>query len=194
MTFPFPKNQAVGIEIGFRQLGQSIQVATIASSDHTEQPQAIIAPSKILRAIEHVYDLQSELDEAAALLGKRIKPILNTAPLSEAHPKYRLWKRAAKLPNNVTLSYETAYKLARWLKHEPEALPAEAAGAVSNCRFGFSRRYRELHNLRAKQLLNRKHFYKQVASELVARRELIVLEDIALSVFAEVRDRDNALS
>ena len=67
-------------------------------------------------------------------------------------------------------------------------------GAISNWWSGFSRRYRELHNLRAKQLLNRKHFYRQVASELVARRELIVLEEIDLSVFAEVRDRDNALS
>ena len=189
-----PKNQAVGIDIGFRRLGQSIQVATIASSDHTEQPKAIIAPSKMLKAIEHVHDLQSELDDAAALLGKKIKPILNTAPLPEDHPKYRLWKRAARLPNNVTLSYETAYKLARWLKHEPEALPVEATGAISNWWSGFSRRYREIHNLRAKQLLNRKHFYRQVASELVARRELIVLEEIDLSVFAEVRDRDNALS
>ena len=165
-----PKNQAVGIDIGFRQLGQSIQVATIASSDHTEQSKAIIAPAKMIKAIEHVYDLQSELDEAAALLGKKIKANLNTTPLPEDHPKYRLWKRAAQLPNNITLSYETAYKLARWLKHEPKALPAEAAGAMSNWWSGFSRRYRELHNLRAKQLLNRKHFYRQVASQLVARR------------------------
>lgn len=42
--------------------------------------------------------------------------------------------------------------------------------------------------------MNRKHFYRQIASELVSHKKLIVLEDINLTIFAEVKDKDNALS
>ena len=148
----------------------------------------------MIAAIAHVHALQSELDDAASDLGKIIKPILKDNPLSEDHSKYRLWKAAARYPNNVTLSFETAYKVARYLKHEPDFIPAKAAKAVLDWWAVFSRRYRELHNLRAKQLLHRKHFYRQVATDLVAHKQLIVLEEIDLTVFAEVKDRDNELN
>ena len=50
-----------------------------------------------------------------------------------------------------------------------------------------------MHNAKRKQLTHRKHLYRQTASQLVSRGELIVLEKINLSVFAETRDRDNKL-
>ena len=112
----------------------------------------------MIAGIEHVHALQGELDEAASDLGKVIKPILKDNPPLEDHSKYRLWKAAARYPNNVTLSFETAYKVARYLKHEPDFIPAKATKAVRDWWAVYSRRYRELHILRAKQLLHRKHF------------------------------------
>ena len=189
-----PKNAAIGIDIGFRRVKDSIQVATITFSDNKKPPKEIIAPTKMIAGIERVLELQSILDDAASDLGKIIKPILQDNPPPEDHSKYGLWKAAARYPNNVTLSFETAYKVARYLKYEPDFVPAKAAKALLEWWSAYSRRYRELHNLRAKQLLNRKHFYRQVASDLVSYKQLIVLEEINLAVFAEVKDKDNTLS
>ena len=189
-----PKNKAIGIDIGFRRTKDSIQVATLTFSDSKKQPLEILAPPKMIAGMEHVLELQSILDDAATDLGKVIKPILNDNPLNEDHPKHRLWRSLARYPNNVTLSFETAYKAARWLKIEPDFVPEKATKLILDWWSVYSRRYRELHNLRAKQLLNRKHFYRQVASDLVFHKQLIVLEEINLAVFAEVKDKDNNLS
>lgn len=190
-----PKDQAIGIDIGFRHVGNSIQVASITSNNPTAPHQEILAPVKMIEGMERVIDLQSILSDAAADLGTIIKPILKDNPVDEDHPKYKLWKSAANFPNNGTLSFETAYKLARLLiKHDPNFIPATASKHVLNWWSAYSRRYRELHNLRAKQLLHRKHFYRQIASDLVARKQLIVLEEINLTIFTEVKDRDNKLS
>lgn len=189
-----PKNTAIGIDIGFRRVKDSIQVATIVFSDGKQEPLEIVAPKKMIAGMEHVLELQSILDDAASDLGKRIKTILNDAPLNEDHKKFGLWKALAKYPNNVTLSFETAYKAARHLQFEPGFIPEKAATEVLGWWSNYSRRYRELHNLRAKQLLNRKHFYRQIASDLVSYKQLIVLEKIDLDVFAEVKDKDNNLS
>jgi IS605 OrfB family transposase len=189
-----PKDEAIGIDIGFRRTATSVQVATIISSNFNSRPEEIVAPEKMLRAIERVISIQSELDASATELGKEIKPFLLADPLSEDHNKYKLWSSAARLPSHVTLSFETAYKLARWLTWEPNALPVEAANRIIKWWRQYSRRYREQHNLRKKQLLNRKHFYRQIASDLVNRRRLIVLEDIDLSRFAETRDKSTKLT
>jgi len=189
-----PDNVAIGVDIGFRRTNDSIQIATIASSDPKQPAKNILAPEKMIKGMERVIELQSILDDAASDLGKITKPILNDNPLSEDHKRYGLWRGMAKYPPNVTLSFETAYKVARWLQKEPDYIPEKAATAVLEWWAAYSRRYRELHNLRTKQLLHRKHLYRQIASELVARRQLIALEKINLTVFAEVKDRDNKLS
>ena len=155
---PVPHNVAIGIDIGFRHTGDTIQVASITSTDPEKPPSQILIPVKVMRGMERVIELQSILDDAASDLGKITKPILKQKPLSEECPRYSLWRAAAKYPNNVTLSFETAYKVARWLDVDPEYIPAEAAKLFRNWWFAYSRRYRELHNLKAKQLLHRKHF------------------------------------
>jgi transposase len=189
-----PKREAIGIDLGFRKTKDSIIVATIKSNKIGAKVEEISAPVKLIKAMEHVIDLQSELDDAATDLGKAIRPILRKSPLSEEQKKPRLWKAAANIPTNRTLAYETAYKLGRWMLYEPEALPKGAREKILTWWKSYSRKYRELHNLRRKQLLNRKHFYRQVASDLVRRRILMVLEKINLSVFAETRDKENVLS
>jgi transposase len=191
---PVPQNMAIGIDIGFRRVKNSIQVATITYSDPKIPAKEVLAPEKMIAAMEHVLELQAILDDAATELGKTTKPMLKDNPLSEDHERFRLWNAMANYPNNVTLSFETAYKVARWLKTEAYFIPERAAKPVLEWWSAYSRRYRELHNLKAKQLLNRKHFYRQIAFDLVAHKHLIVLEDINLSLFAKVRDRDNNLS
>ncbi len=185
---------AVGIDLGFRATETSVQVATIHFGSLDMKPEAILAPPEMVKALQRVEDLKSTLDDAATELGQVITPILKRQPLDETHPKFRLWESAAKLPRNVTLSSETAYKLSRWLLWDPDALPKDAATEIREWWKAYSRRYREHYNLRAKQLRNRKHFYRQMASELVALKRLIVLEDINLSKFAEARDRDTNLN
>jgi transposase len=189
-----PKHVAIGIDIGFRRTKDSVLVATITSSDPKQPTETILAPNKMIAGMEHVVELQSILDDAAAELGEITKPILKDHPLPDDHKRFGLWKAMARYKNNVTLSFETAYKVARWLQMEPDFIPAKAAKAVLEWWSAYSRRYRELHNLRAKQLLHRKHFYRQVAVDLVARKQLIVLEEINLTVFAQVKDKNNMLS
>ena len=57
-----------------------------------------------------------------------------------------------------------------------------------------SRKYREIHNRRKKQLTHRKHFYRETAASIVAQKKLIVLEDINLTDFAQTRDKNTKLS
>ena len=89
---------------------------------------------------------------------------------------------------------EKAYKVAVWLNHEPDAFLDEITDKVFTWWRSYSRKYREIHNRRRKQLTHRKHFYRQVAHDLVSQRKLIVLEKIDLSRFAETKDKDTKLS
>jgi transposase len=187
-------DHAIGVDLGFRRIRNSIRVAVITPGKTDEPAKEVFAPEKMMLALEHMETIKSEIDEAATDLGKTIKPLFLASPLDEEHKKFKLWRQAAKFKSNGTMSFETAYKLARWMLHQPDDLPAEAVKHILKWWRSNGRKYREIHNLRAKQLRNRKHFYRQVAAEIVALRRLIVLEDIDLSVFAEARDKDTNLS
>tara|TARA_R110000824_G_C14727303_1_gene625864 strand:- start:72 stop:527 length:456 start_codon:yes stop_codon:yes gene_type:complete len=54
--------------------------------------------------------------------------------------------------------------------------------------------YREMHNLRKKTLAWRKETFRVLASKLVKHGYPIAIEQINLSFFAEVKDKDNELS
>jgi hypothetical protein len=86
-----------------------------------------------------------------------------------------------------------AYKLALWLKREPNLFPSEINEKVHNWWRSYSRKYREIHNRRKKQLTHRKHFYRETAAKLVAQNKLIVLEEIPLTVFAETKNKNTKL-
>ena len=86
------------------------------------------------------------------------------------------------------MSFEKAYKLGRWLKHERGVLPEEVERQAIRWWVKNSRKYREQHNLRRKTFLDRKHFYRQIASTLVKLRQPIGVEIIDLRVFAETKD------
>ena len=184
----------IGIDVGFRKSGNTVLVATVLSDEVGAKPLEIKAPSKMVSALEHVIDLQGELDDAANDLGKAITPLMKQHRLEEDHPKYRFCKSITDRPANVTLSYETAYKLAIWLNHEPDALPKEITAKVFTWWRSYSRKYRELHNRRRKQLTHRKHFYREAAASIVAQQKLIVLEKINLARFAETKDKDTKLT
>ena len=182
---PSKLNGTIGIDIGFRPSGDTVLVATVMTDDAAQPPLEVKAPLKMVSALEHVIVLQSELDDAATDLGKAITPLLLANPLPDDYPKFKLWQSVAKRPAFVTLSYEKAYKFALWLNHEPDTFPKEITGKVFTWWRSYSRKYRGIHNRRKKQLTHRKHFYRQVAYDLVAQRKLIVLEKIDLSRFAE---------
>lgn len=185
-------DNAIGIDIGFRRTESSVKVAAIYDMED-DAFQEIEAPLKMIKAMAHIENLKSTIDDEATSLGKIIKPLLLAAPLDENHDKYNLWKSAAKYPNNVTLSFETAYKLARWILYAPGHFPEIAERHVLQWWKGNSRKYRELHNARRKQLTHRKHFYRQIAFSLVSKKRLIVFEKIDLSKFAAIKDVDNNL-
>ena len=191
---PHKLKGTIGIDIGFRRAADTVLIATVMSNDASKPPLEVKAPSEMVSALEHVIDLQSELDDAAADLGKTITPLLKNNPLPEEHQKYRMWRSIANRPANFTLSFEKAYKLAIWLNYEPDVFPKDITEKVHTWWRSYSRKYREIHNRRRKQLTHRKHFYRETAAKLVNQERLIVLEKIDLSRFAETRDKDTKLS
>ena len=144
--------------------------------------------------MEHVQKLQGELDDTAADLGRVLTLKLKEEPLAKDHPNYRLWLSIVKLRSNETLSYEKAYNFARMLQRLPDLFSNDINNLVHQWWRGNSRKYREIHNLRKKQLTHRKHYYRETAAALVAQKKLIVLEDINLNDFAETRNKDTKLS
>ena len=194
MVNPTQLSGTIGIDVGFRKSGGTILIGTVMSSDVDQKPYALEVPPMIMSALEHVVALQSELDDAASDLGKAITPLLKANPINEEHGKYRLWRSLALRPLHVTLSFEQAYKLTLWLKHEPNLFPQEINEKVHIWWRSYSRKYRELHNLRKKQLTHRKHFYRETAAKLIAQNKLIVLEKINLTDFAETKGKNTKLS
>ena len=194
MVQPATLSGTIGIDVGFRKSGDTLLIGTVMSSDRTQKAVALEAPPMMVSALEHVVALQSELDDAASDLGKAITPLLKANPIDEAHSKYRLWRSLALRPLHVTLSFEQAYKLSLWLKHEPNLFPSEINEKVHTWWRSYSRKYREIHNRRKKQLTHRKHFYRETAAKLIAQNKLIVLEKIDLTDFAETKNKNTKLS
>ena len=194
MIKPAALNGTIGIDVGFRKSGNTLLIGTVMSSDSAQKAVALEVPKMMVSALEHVVALQSELDDAASDLGKAITPLLKANPIDEEHSKYRLWRSLALRPLHVTLSFEQAYKLSLWLKHEPNLFPREINEKVHTWWRSYSRKYRESHNRRKKQLTHRKHFYRETAAKLVAQNKLIVLEKIKLTDFAETKGKNTKLS
>lgn len=194
MVQPAKLSGTIGIDVGFRKVGNTLLIGTVMSSDRSQKAVALEVPQMIVSALEHVVALQGELDDAASDLGKAITPLLKANPIDDEHSKYRLWRSLALRPLHVTLSFEQAYKLSLWLKHEPSLFPSEINLKVHTWWRSYSRKYREIHNRRKKQLTHRKHFYRETAAKLVAENKLIVLEDINLTDFAETKSKNTKLS
>ena len=134
------------------------------------------------------------MDDAATDLGKALTLLLLAHPLPDDHKKFRMWQSLARRPAHFTLSFEKAYKFALWLNREPNLFPKDVTERVHTWWRSYSRKYREIHNRRKKQLTHRKHFYRETAASIVAQKKLIVLEDINLTDFAETRDKNTKLS
>lgn len=185
---------AIGIDVGFRRQGNTILIGTLMSDASNTAAQEITVPPQMISAMEHIIELQGELDDAATDLGKAITPLLKQNALPEDHEKYRMWSSVANRPAHVTLSFEQAYKFAIWLKHDPDVFPYEINEKLHTWWRAYSRKYREIHNRRKKQLAHRKHFYRETAAKIVAQKKVIVLEQINLTDFAETRDKNTKLS
>ena len=211
-----PLAQAIGVDIGFRQSEQDklIRAFVMASVDGSYIKEVIL-PKKMQDAFNHIDDRKGLLDETAADLGNIIKPLLQEMPEVIAWKEQRASGEDRRVPTdpqekikhyminhcaaiayakrNVTLSFERAYKIARTLLHHPHLLPEDVEKAILKWWRGHSRCYRELHNLRAKQLRHRNDYYRQVASELVSQKSLIAVEAKFLAKIAETREKNNEL-
>jgi IS605 OrfB family transposase len=199
---PLLNEGAIGVDIGFRQTKDGLlRAAALGFIDSQGQAQGEVefldVSEKLMQRMGdegHVNQLKTNLDQAANILGMNIKPLLKAGQvLPEEHPKYKMVKAVANMPGNITLSFERAYKLSTWLMHEPDALPGNIVNSVQLWRKTNGRSYRELHNLRAKALLERKHLYREIAANLVRHRKPIGIERITLTKFAETKDADNKL-
>ena len=121
---------AIGIDVGFRRQGNTILIGTLMSDASNTAAQEITVPPQMISAMEHIIELQSELDNAATDLGKAITPLLKQNALPEDHEKYRMCSSVANRPAHVTLSFDQTYKFAIWLKHEPDVFPYEITEKV----------------------------------------------------------------
>ena len=173
----------------------------------------------------YIDDVKTKLDERATKLGKDIKPLLKQVPAianfdrsspapdePEQRQSYYFIKQCAsvaRLPANVTLSFETAYKLAtainrlnrlpnNEISHLPDDVKQIITGKIGNLIIGWwdnnSRLYREQHNLRAKEIGHRKDYYRQIAAELVSHKLLLCIESNFLAKISETKDKDNKLN
>ena len=73
-------NGTIGIDVGFRKSGKTILIGTMVSDDSSEERVEIKVPNQMISSMEHIIDLQSELDDAATDLGKAITPLLKNTP------------------------------------------------------------------------------------------------------------------
>lgn len=186
---------AVGIDLNWREDKQkkTIEVATIAHEDGSPA-QTIALPETIIEKEDYINEKKSKMDASSTELGKEIKKYIKTMKLPDDHGKKKLWNSVVKLPDNRTLSFETAFKVAGWATYEPGIFPKDARKLLSEWRVKHGRTYQECHNLRHKILGHRKDFYRQKAAGLVKTAKEIVLEEIDLSELAKYRDRDDTLS
>ena len=111
MVQPTKLSGTIGIDVGFRKVGNTLLIGTVMSSDRSQKAVALEVPQMMVSALEHVVALQGELDDAASDLGKAITPLLKANPIDDEHSKDRLWRSLALRPLHVTLSFEQAYKL-----------------------------------------------------------------------------------
>jgi len=202
-------NKAIGIDIGFREISNKLRVAVFATTDQNDEIQHIFVPevkpilenkrNSNFSKYKHMERLKSNLDQSANDLDQALRPLLKANPLDDNHKKYKLWRSAAKMPAHATLSFEIAYKLARWILHcrkHPHidmGLTKDAEILIMNWWRQNSRKYREMHNLRAKELEHRKHFYRNIAADLVRLGLPIIIEKDFLAHIAEVKGKSTEL-
>jgi transposase len=188
--------EAIGIDIGFRQLSDgSIRAAMIGSTKKGFGFEEVAVSKKMIERLEHSESLQQIMDKSATELGEVIKPLLKKGTvLDEKHQKFKFIKGIADAPAHVTLSFEQAYKLGTWIRYDPHHLPKKVEGAALEWSKRYHRMYREMHNLRKKTFAWRKETYRILASKLVKHGYPIAFEEIDLRVFAEVKDKENELS
>ena len=190
------KKKAIGVDIGFRKSGGKIRAAAIASSDPKDPVEYIDVSETFLKRIEHINSIKSKLDESAIPFSKTIKPLLKKwLNLNENHERYNFFKKIVNFPSNKNFPFELAYKLSRWVvTRGRDELPTKIETECIKWWKQHSLNYREQHNLRDKAYKERNDHYKNIASELIKKRQPIAIEKIDLSTFAEVKDKDNELS
>ena len=192
-----PSPDAIGIDIGFRRLAdKNLRAGTFASLNGTVPVEHISLTRDFVGRVNYYEDLQGELADTAAALGKEIKPHLKSGSvLDPDHPRFNLLQSVVKEPANVTTSHEKAYKLASWFKSEPDTLPLSIQKPLMDWWDSNWKKYREMHHVRKKVLGYRKETYRILAHRLVSYRLPIGYEEINLTkAFAEVKDKDNELS
>ena len=212
-----PHDNALGIDINFRYNAEGIDVMTFASLDgkilgtiKVPPKYRTKYPTKYPKAPrDYIDSTKSELDQSATDLGDKIKPLLKKMSFHEKLPsqdidklddaardQYHYERRCASVvnaPANVTLSFEKAYKLATGSKRHPNILSEEVTHHIINWWKGHGRRYRELHNFRAKQLRKRNDSYRQAAARIISHGLLISFEKNFLAKIAKVKDQNNKL-
>jgi transposase len=191
-----PKKHALGVDIGFRRLPDGgIRAAMIGSTDPSIKFESIGLSPDYVKRLDHIEDLMGQMDASATKLGKELKTSLKAgAVISKDHKRYGLVRGVANLPSNITMSFEQAYKMASWFKTESDTLPEAAQSKLMEWWDKHYQDYREMHHLRKKTLGWRKEEYRILAARLVSYGMPIGIERIDLSVFAEVKDKDNELS
>ncbi len=192
-----PSARALGVDIGFKKMrDQELRVATIAAESASGwEFQHVTLPPELVARMKRVEKIQGDLDDSAAGLGRFIQPRLKAfvASLDEKHLVNGLVRKIVKLPANVTLNFEMAYKLGGDIRRNRGNLPAEVEEETLRWRECSRKLYGEMHGLRRKTLGWRREIYRIAASRMVTLGLPIGMEDIDLRQFAEVRDVDNEL-
>ena len=191
---PINPDGIIGIDMGFKQDGDSLRVASFNIGKKVEH---IVLPKKYISRNKYYRNLQSDLSNSALKVGDYIKPHIRNffKSIEEDHEMYKIVKQMnGVLVAKNKLPFELLYKLGKMLFKNGGGLPNVIAKEVVLWYKQWRSKYREMHDIRSKNLKYRKHFYREWASKLVGFGEIIGIEKINWSSFALRKQGDNELS
>ena len=200
---------AIGIDPGFRGLEETekkynpLKVAHIAYSEAQMENWPIIFNERMAEKANMLVEAQSDLDKSATELGDKIKPLLKGVILP---PDYDRREIRAKQINTiikprkdtVTLSYEQAYKLAKWIKYDTESgkntFPENLRLLTETWLDNNKHEYKGMHGLRRRLLAWRDEMFRIEAAKLIAKKTMICVEATKFSNLIKTDKGDTRLS
>lgn len=195
--------RAAGVNIGWKQVEGGLRVATVAYSNGDIGH--LLLPTRWRERMERVRTLQSQLDEGVNALLPRIKEALEDMPLwrneesvaVEGYPEW-LHRRLSGLVRAPKYGAKSLLALLWDLRMqwelEPNTLPLlhELAEDMEKWRKTHKRKWLELENLRDKLLTQRKHIYREFASQIADRAGLVAMDATSYKDAAKVKPVDGS--
>lgn len=178
------KNDACGINIGWKTVQDGLRIATLVSHQETYH---FILPNKILKIYKYLRNLQSKIDLASAENDEWVREVLNREQQENSLPEelikpFTVLKRS-KRPHPDKF----AWLVSEWDK--VDYLPAELSEARARADY-VHRFILEQANLRDKVIGHREDLYRNWAKQIADRYGKIVIDKMNVSQLSKLEKED----